>query len=386
MNRRTFLFAFALAALGGGCWQNRPATAPAPIAALAPATLAVEPFGTLPDGRPVTRYTLANGRGMTARILDLGCIIAELQVPDRQGRTVNVVAGSDQLEWFTKGGPAANVVGRFANRIANATFTLDGQEFAVTRNAGKHHIHGGREGFERKLWAGRIVKASGPEVSLELTYHSADGEEGFPGNLAVTVTYTLNQDNELRVNYRARTDKPTPLNLTNHAYFNLAGSGDILDHIVTINSDRFLQADNDRIPTGEIASLDGMAMDFRKPTAVGARYLDTGLKPSGYDFTYVLPPHGAGELVLAARAEDPKSGRTLEVRTNEQAVQLYTANHFSSEKPVVSLGGVTYGRHGTLCFESERFPDAVNHPNFPSCVLRPGETLDSITVFRFGAK
>lgn len=380
MNRRRFIATSGTAALLGAGLVSQT------LAANTMTTIESAPFGKLADGRAVTRFTLTNRHGMVAKILDLGCIIAELHVPDKNGKTVNVVAGSDQLEWFAKGGPGANIVGRVANRIANAKFTLDGKEYTLAANNGKNSIHGGRVGFDKKVWTARILKPSGPEVALELRYRSVDGEEGFPGNLDVTVVYTLNDSNELRVDYRAKTDKATPVNLTNHAYFNLAGSGDILDHVVTINADKFTKADADLIPTGEIASLTGTDFDFRTPTPVGARYLKTGLKPSGYDNNYVLPAAPKGELVVAARVTDPKSGRTMEVRTNEPGIQLYTANHFSSERPVVSLGGVTYGRHGTLCFETQKFPDSINHPNFPNSVLRPGEELHTTTVFAFSAK
>ncbi len=382
MNRRRFLATSATAAVLGG------SLAPQTFAATATTMTTIEsaPFGKLADGRAVTRYTLSNRHGMVARILDLGCIVSELHVPGRDGKTVNVVTGSDSLDYFARGGPSANIVGRVGNRIANAKFTLDGKEFTLAANSGKHSIHGGRVGFDKKVWTARIVKHSGPEVSLELRYRSADGEEGFPGNLDVTVVYTLNDANELRVDYHAKTDKATPVNLTNHAYFNLAGSGDILDHVVTIHADQFTKVDGDLIPTGEIASLTDTELDFRKPTSIGARYLKAGLKGSGYDHNYVLRPKAAGELGLAARVADPKSGRSMEVRTTEPGVQLYTANHFSSDRPVIGLGGQTFGKHGALCFETQKFPDSVNHPNFPSSILRPGEQLKSTTVFAFSAK
>ena len=380
MNRRRFISSSATAALLGAGLVSQT------LAANTMTTIESAPFGKLADGRSVTRYTLSNRHGMVAKILDLGCIVAELHVPDKNGKAVNVVTGSDSLDYFAKGGPAANIVGRVGNRIANAKFTLDGKEFILAANSGKHSIHGGRVGFDRKIWTSRILKHSGPDVSLELRYRSADGEEGFPGNLDVTVVYTLNDANELRVDYHAKTDKATPVNLTNHAYFNLAGSGDILDHVVMINADQFTKVDGDLIPTGEIASLTDTELDFRKPTSIGARYLKAGLKGSGYDHNYVLRPKAAGELGLASRVTDPKSGRTMEVRTTEPGVQLYTANHFSSDRPVVGLGGVTFGRHGALCFETQKFPDSVNHPDFPSSILRPGEELKSTTVFAFSAK
>ena len=380
MNRRSFLATSGTAALLGAGLVSQT------LAATTMTTIESAPFGKLPDGRAVTRYTLSNSHGMVAKILDLGGIVSELHVPDKNGKTVSVVTGSDSLDYFAKGGPSANIVGRVGNRIANAKFTLDGKEFTVAANSGKHHIHGGRVGFDKKIWTSRILKPSGSEVVLELRYRSADGEEGYPGNLDITVLYTLNEANELRVDYRAKTDKATPVNLTNHAYFNLAGSGDILGHVVTINADQFTKVDADLIPTGEIATLTDTELDFRKPASIGARYLKAGLKGSGYDHNYVLRPKAKDELGLAARVIDPKSGRTMEVRTTEPGVQLYTANHFSSDRPVVGLGGVTFGQHGALCFETQKFPDSVNHPNFPSSILRPGEELKSTTVFAFSAK
>ena len=380
MNRRRFISSSATAALLGAGLVTQT------LAANTMTTIESAPFGKLADGRAVTRFTLSNSHGMVAKILDLGCIVAELHVPDKNGKAVNVVTGSDSLGYFAKGGPSANIVGRVGNRIANAKFTLDGKEYVLAANSGKHSIHGGRVGFDKKVWTARILKPSGPEVALELRYRSADGEEGFPGNLDLTVVYTLNDANELRIDYRAKTDKATPVNLTNHAYFNLAGSGDILDHVVMINADQFTKVDGDLIPTGEIASLTDTELDFRKPTTIGARYLKAGLKGSGYDHNYVLRPKAAGELGIASRVTDPKSGRTMEVRTTEPGVQLYTANHFSSDNPVVGLGGVTFGRHGALCFETQKFPDSVNHPSFPSSILRPGEELNSTTVFAFSAK
>ncbi len=380
MNRRRFISSSATAALLGAGLVSQT------LAANTMTTIESAPFGKLPDGRSVTRFTLSNSHGMVAKILDLGCIVAELHVPDRNGKTVNVVTGSDSLGYFARGGPSANIVGRVGNRIANAKFTLDGKEYSLAANSGKHSIHGGRIGFDKKVWAARILKPSGPEVSLELRYRSVDGEEGFPGNLDVTVVYTLTDANELRVDYRAKTDKATPVNLTNHAYFNLAGSGDILDHVVMINADQFTKVDGDLIPTGEIASLTDTELDFRKPTSIGARYLKAGLKGSGYDHNYVLRPKAAGELGIASRVTDPKSGLTMEVRTTEPGVQLYTANHFSSDNPVVGLGGQTFGKHGALCFETQKFPDSVNHPSFPTSILRPGEQLNSTTVFAFSAK
>jgi aldose 1-epimerase len=269
-----------------------------------------------------------------------------------------------------KGFNAASVIGRVANRISKARFTLDGVEYKLAANNGPNHIHGGRVGFASVVWQGRIVPAGSHAAAVQFTYLSKDGEEGYPGNLMVKVTYTLTDANELRLDYQATTDKATPINLTNHAYFNLAGSGDVLAHELWLAEDRYTLADDQLIPTGEIASVKGTPLDFTKSTAIGARIEQLKPKVNGYENNFVINGDGKS-LVLAARVTEPKSGRVMEARTTEPGIQLYTGNHL---------------QHRALCLETQHYPDSVNRPEFPSTILRPGRTLKSTTVFAFSTK
>jgi aldose 1-epimerase len=343
-----------------------------------------EPWGQTREGAPVKRYTLTNRRGLIARITTFGAILTELHAPDRQGRLTNVVLGFDTLEPYLKGHPAFGAtIGRVANRIGQARFTLDGREYRLAANSGPNHIHGGRKGFDKVVWGARILPPQAAAAAVEFTYRSVDGEEGYPGTLDVTVVFTLNDADELRIEYRATTDKPTVLNLTNHSYFNLAGSGTVLDHELFIAADRYTPADADLIPTGEIAPVAGTPLDFTRPTAIGARIDRLKPQPNGYDHNYVLN-HGGTSLALAARAFDPTSGRVLEVSTTEPGVQLYTANWLDGR--LTGVGGVTYPRHGGFCLETQHYPDAINKPSFPSTILRPGSAFQSTTVFRFSTR
>lgn len=327
-------------------------------------------FGKSPEGRPVKIFTLRNARGMTVKVMEQGAIITEIQAPDRDGKFTNVLLGADTLDKYSRGfGGAAAVIGRFANRIAGARFTIDGTEYKVAANNGPNHIHGGRKGFAQVLWEGKVLPEMEEAAAVQFSYLSKDGEENYPGNVSVTVTYTLTDKNELRLDYGATTDKPTPINLTNHAYFNLAGSGNVLDHELWLAADKFTPADDALIPTGEIASVKGTPLDFTNPTRFGARIDQLKPKLNGYDHNFVLGP--GGELVLAARVFEPKSGRVMEVRTTEPGVQLYTGNHLN---------------HAGLCLETQHFPDSPNKPKFPSTILRPGKPFKSTTVFTFLAK
>ena len=341
-------------------------------------------FGTLPDGTAVKLFTLRNGHGLTLKISSYGAMITELQVPDRAGQLTNVVLGYDQLDRYVRGVPAAAAtIGRFANRIAKARFTLDGIEYRLAANSGQHHIHGGRRGFDKAVWTARALPVTDREAGVELRYLSKDGEEGYPGNLEVMVTFTLTADDEVRITYRATTDKATPINLTNHGYFNLAGWGDVLGHELMIAADRYTLADAALIPTGELAPVKGTPLDFTQPMAIGARIEQLKPRPGGYDHNYVL--NGGGQaLALAARLLEPKSGRTMQVLTTQPGMQLYTGNHLDGRSE--GVGGVKYVRHGGVCFETQHYPDSVNHSNFPSAILRPGEQFRSITAFRFAAK
>jgi aldose 1-epimerase len=327
-------------------------------------------FGKTPDGTAVQQFTLRNAKGMTAKIITYGAIIAALEVPDRNGSVTNVVLGADSLERYTggRGGvPGAVVLGRVANRVANATFTIDGVEYKVTANLGQHHLHGGRKGFDKVVWQAEALPVREHEAAIKLTYLSKDGEEGYPGNLIATVTYTLTDNNELRLDYAATTDKPTLINMSNHAYFNLAGDGSVANHELWINADQYTVADAQLLPTGEIAPVKGTPLDFSTPTLIGAR-ISQLTQPRGiYDHNFVI--NGGGKsLVLAARVKEPQSGRVMEVRTSQPGVQLYT------------------GRSGRFCLETQHFPDSIHHTNFPSIILRPGQKFESATIFSFSAQ
>ncbi len=341
-------------------------------------------FGHTPDGKEVRLYVLSNGNGMVAKISSYGPILTELEVPDRQGHAANVVLGFDNLPQYLQGHPGFGAtIGRVANRIGKARFTLDGVEYKLAVNNGPNHLHGGIKGFDKMVWETKSVVTNENEASVEFFYLSKDGEENYPGNLSVTVTFTLTRDNALRIHYKAKTDKATPINLTNHSYFNLAGIGDVLNHSVTIFADRYTPGDDTLIPTGEIAAVAGTPLDFRTPRKVGERIDQLKPNPGGYDHNYVLNA-GGKSLALAARVTEPTTGRVMEVSTTEPGVQLYTGNFLDGK--LKGLGGVQYVRHSGLCLETQHFPDAINKPNFPSVVLRPGQTFDSTTVYKFSVQ
>jgi aldose 1-epimerase len=347
-------------------------------------TITKEVFGKTLDGKEVHLFTLRNTKGLTAKIMTYGGLITELHVPDKDGRTADVVLGFSDFESYLKGHPHFGcITGRVANRISKARFELDGKEYTLARNAGANHIHGGSKALDKRVWEARTAeRPRGP--SLELRYSSPDGEEGYPGKLALTVTYTVTDENELRIDYEAVTDKPTPVNLTNHSYFNLAGAGkgDVLDHEMTILAARYTATDKDLIPTGEILPVEGTALDFRKPTLIGARIAALAAAPGGYDHNYRLEGQD-GSLALAARVREPGSGRVMEVYTTQPAVQLYTGNFLNVP---AGKGGLPYKKYGGFCLETQHDPDAVNRPEFPSVILRPGETYRQSTVFKFSAE
>ena len=343
-----------------------------------------ESFGQTPDGQEVTLYTLTNANRLRARIIDYGTILVSLEVPDRDGELADITLGFDDLDSYIKRNPLFGaVVGRYANRIANAKFTLDGAEYKLTANAGKNHIHGGgKKRFDKVVWKGRQFQ-NNKEVGVRFTYLSKDGDEGFPGNLNCTVTYTLTNDNELKLSYEATTDKPTIVNLTNHSYFNLAGAGngDVLGHKIMINADYFTPADKALIPTGEIHTVKGTPLDFTQTKTIGSR-IDKLTQTRGYDHNYVLNS-SIGSLALAARVYEPTSGRIMEVYTTEPGMQFYTANGMRGVK---GKSGKLYHRHYGFCLETQHFPDSPNKPHFPSVVLRPGETYNTVTVFKFSTQ
>lgn len=340
-------------------------------------------FGRTEDGQTVRLFTLRNTHGLVVKVMNYGATVTELHVPDRQGQFTNVVLGSDQLEPYLKGHPAAaSVIGRFANRIAKARFTLDGVAYQLAANNGPNHLHGGKRNFARVLWQAEKVPARAGAAAVRFTYLSKDGEEGYPGNLTVSVTYTLTDDNELRLDYEARTDQATVVNLTNHGYFNLAGHGDVLGHELWLAAERYTPADDAMLPTGALAPVQGTPLDFTQPTTIGARIEQLKPRPGGYDHNYVLRPDGQ-RPVRFARVTDPQSGRVLEASTTEPGVQLYTANHFRS---FTGAGGAKFGPHAGFCLETQHYPDSPNQPAFPSAVVRPDRAFASTTVFKFSAK
>jgi aldose 1-epimerase len=345
-------------------------------------------FGKTGDGRPVDLYTLTNSQGMEVRAMTYGGIIVSLRVPDKTGKFDDVVLGHDTLDGYLVNPPYFGViVGRYANRIGNATFTLDGVKYTLAKNDGPNSLHGGVNGFNKQVWEAKPFKdATG--VGVAFSYLSKDGEEGYPGNLKVKVSYVLTDENQLVIDYEATTDKATPLNLSQHSYFNLAGegSGDILGHHLMLNADRFTPVDKTLIPTGEIRPVQGTPLDFTKPTAIGARINDNYeqlVVGRGYDHNFVINRKEDG-LILAARVHEPTSGRVLEVFTTEPAVQFYSGNFLDGT--ITGKHGHVYKQRNGFCLETQHYPDSPNHPDFPSTILRPGATFHSQTVFKFSAE
>src|SRR5947209_1045925 len=347
-----------------------------------------EPFGTLSSGEEISLYRFRNRNGVEVAITNFGGRVVQIHVPDRTGRVADVVLGFDDLAGYVQKNPYFGaLVGRYANRIANAKFKLDGIEYCLDANSPPNTLHGGKRGFDSVPWrASESQNSQG--ARLDLQYRSADGEEGFPGNLDARVQYSLTDGNELRIDFTATTDKKTVLNLTNHTYFDLAGqgSGTVLDHVFEIAADRFVPVDPNLIPTGQLPPVAGTPFDFRHPARAGERIDadDEQLKRAiGYDHTYVLNHSGAAPG-FAARAVDPASGRMLEVFTTQPGVQFYTGNHLDGT--VKGKGGVVYAFRTGFCLETQHFPDSPNQPDFPSTELNPGDTWKSTTIFRFGIK
>jgi aldose 1-epimerase len=345
-------------------------------------------FGTIKDGTPVDLFILTNRNGLETKITNYGAIVVSLTVPDKEGVMADIVLGYDTLEEYLKENPYfGTIVGRYANRISKGKFNLDGENYTLAQNSGENHLHGGIRGFDKVVWdAEEVNNSDGPGVKL--TYLSNDGEEGYPGNLNVIVTYTLADDNGLRIEYSATTDKPTVINLTHHSYFNLSGAGigDILDHILSINADRFTPGTQGLIPTGELRDVTGTPMDFRKPFVIGERIdmqdEQLALGP-GYDHNWVLNDWD-GSLQMAATLHDPKSNRFMEVFTTEPGIQFYTSNFLDGS--ITGKGGKNYKYRSALCLEAQHFPNSPNIPHFPSVVLRPGATYQQTTLYRFSVK
>jgi len=342
-------------------------------------------FGQTADGTKIELYTLTNANGMVVKIMTYGGIITELHVPDKDGKMADVVLGFDDLKGYLGTHPYFGAItGRVANRVAKGKFTLDGKEYKLATNNGPNALHGGEKGFDKRVW-----KANPTDSDVLMAYRSPDGEEGYPATLDVQVVYRLTDANELQIVYRAQSDKATPINVTNHSYFNLAGqgSGDILGHVIMINADQYTPVDDTLIPTGKLAPVKGTPLDFTTPTAIGARIKQVGGNPVGYDHNFVLrspPPIRSANVVgtsFAARVTEPKSGRVLEVETTEPGMQFYTGNFLDGT--VKGKGGAVYNQYNGFCLETQHFPDSVNHPNFPNTILKPGETYRSTTVYRF---
>ena len=342
-------------------------------------------FGTTPEGDHVQIYTLVNSTGIEVRAITYGAIIVSLSIPDRTGRFEDIVLGFDSLEGYLSVHPFfGTLVGRYAGRIAKGLFTLDGVQYRLALNNGENHAHGGIQGFDKVVWKHRAFEES-TGVGLILEYTSRDGEEGYPGTMQVQVTYTLNEENELICDYLATSDKATPVNLTQHSYFNLAGqnSGNILSQLMELNADYFTPVDDQLIPTGEIRAVKDTPLDFRTEMPIGARIdsRDEQLKlAGGYDHNFILNREGDG-LLLAARVRDPVSGRAMEVYTTEPGIQFYTGNFLDGS--LTGKGGRIYSQRAGFCLETQHYPDSPNKPGFPSTILRPGQTYRSRTVYRF---
>lgn len=382
-----FAILAALSILMVGCAERKQTIIQKRVAGMEKTEIQKVSYGQTEDGKNVDMYILKNSKGMTVKVITYGGIITEISVPDRNGKFNDVVLGFDDLKGYLKGHPYFGaIVGRVANRIAKGKFKLGDKEFTLAKNNGEHHLHGGIKGFDKVIWnAEPLTRSDG--VGVRLTYLSPDSEEGYPGNLSVTVNYVLTENNELRIEYKATTDKETIVNLSNHSYFNLLGpeNGLILDHELFINANYYTEVDDTLIPTGEIKPVEGTPLDFRKPTKIGARIdqVKVGNNPTGYDHNYVLNSGGAS-LDLAARVYEPLTGRVMEVYTTEPGVQFYSGNFLDGT--ITGKKGVVYKKHHGFCLETQHFPDSINHPNFPSVILKPGQTYSQTTIYKFFAK
>ncbi|HTL31122.1 MAG TPA: aldose epimerase family protein [Tepidisphaeraceae bacterium] len=342
--------------------------------------ISTEEFGKV-DGQAIEKYTLSNNNGASASMITYGGRVTELHVPDQNGKAANIVLGFDNLRQYQEKNPYFGaLIGRFGNRIAHGTFEIDGQQYKVVTNEGDKTLHGGKIGYDRRIWKATPMRAAADHVGLQLDYISPDGEEGFPGTLTCRVVYSMNERNELRIDYTATTDKPTPINLTNHSYFNLrgAGNGDILGHEMQLFASHYTPVDDTLIPTGTIAPVQATPMDFRRAQPIGSRIAQV---KGGYDHNYVLDDPKGEAMGQAARVVDRESGRTMEVHTTQPGIQFYTGNFLNGS--IKGLGG-TYGKHAGFCLETQHFPDSVHHSNFPSVILRPGEKYQQTTVYAFG--
>ncbi len=340
-----------------------------------------ESFGKAPNGEEVSLYTLTNANGVTVKITNYGAIVTSIVTPDKEGKMGDVTLGFDKVDGYVPNDPHfGGIVGRYANRIAKGKFTIDGQEYTLATNNAPNHLHGGITGFDRVVWQAEEMPA---QNAIKLTYISKDMEEGYPGNLTAVVTYTLTDDNGLKIDYEATTDKATPVNLTNHSYFNLSAGQekDILNHVVTINADKFTASDETLIPTGKFTPVKGTPYDFTTPQPVGTRI--NNLQGFGYDLNYVIN-NGGESLTHAATVYDPSTGREMEVHTTQPGIQFYTAYHLDGS--LTGKNNTVYTRYAGLCLEAQHYPDSPNHPNFPSTVIKPGEKYKETTIYKFGVR
>jgi aldose 1-epimerase len=378
----------AIALLVLGTAAAAPAATQAGAGTHHPPRIEKDVFGTTPDGVRIDRYTLTSGRGVRARIITYGGIVQSIETPDRRGRTANIALGFDNLtDYLTKNSPYFGcITGRYANRIANGQFTLDGVSYQLNTNNGPNHLHGGNVGFDKRVWQASEIREPGA-VGVRLTYVSPAGEERYPGTLSVAVSYRLTVHNEIRIDYRATTDAATIVNLTNHTYFNLAGegSGDTYDHQLKINASRYTPVNATLIPTGALDPVAGTPMDFRRSTAIGDRIRDNFqqlLFGQGYDHNYVLDRRDSTSLAPAARVSEPRSGRTVTIRTTEPGIQFYSGNFLDGT--LVGTGGHVYRQGDGFALETQHYPDSPNQPSFPSTVLRPDGVYQTTTVYQFG--
>lgn len=380
---RVFMFAL-LMALGPEFASPSPKENPQDTAKAA-AHVEKAAFGKLSDGTEIEAYTLYNTKGASAKVITYGATMTELHVPDKNGKMGDVVLGFDNIEGYTDGKEPffGATIGRYGNRIAKGKFTLDGKEYQLAINNAPNSLHGGPKGFDKRVWKAEPLKVN-DGAAVRFSYLSKDGEENYPGNLHVSVVYTLTNTNELKLQYSAETDKDTVVNLTNHSYFNLSGTGEgnILKYVLYLNADKYTPVDSTLIPTGELASVANTPMDFRKPMEIGARIGEIkGI--GGYDHNFVLNGK-EGTLRIAARVTDPSSGREMEVFTTQPGVQFYSAIGLNGS--IKGKNGVGYEKYGAICLETQHFPDSPNHPNFPSTELKPGEHFHSETIYKFSAK
>jgi aldose 1-epimerase len=369
-------------AVAVGCGSQPPAAPPAATPAMP--DIVRQPYGQLADGTVVEQFTLTNANGIELSAITYGGIITSLKTRDRSGVLGDIVLGFDSLDGYLGDHPFVGaIIGRYGNRIGRGRFTIDGQEYRLATNNGAHHLHGGNRGFDKQVWQAEVMASN----AIRFSRVSPDGEEGYPGTLQVQVTYSLTNYDELIVDYAASTDLPTHVNLTQHSYFNLAGTGDILGHELLIDADRYTPVDGGLIPIGELAPVAGTPFDFRQAVAIGARINDAHPQIKngrGYDHNWVLNRDDETTLRFAARVREPKSGRTMEVATTEPGLQFYAGNFLDGT--LKGKGGQVYGHRSGFCLETQHFPDSPNKPDFPPTVLRPGDQYSSRTVFKFGVQ